>query len=136
MRKAVCPIDLECVGYPCHNYFQCKDLTVSWEIPYYIQDNALIVRSYGWRCKWDDEAHGTCNRFCPLPSGSYKVLDGSDHEFEMKNRVRKAWTDAGWAAAVPLTNKPCSLSKTEEQEMTSTASKSWEIEEDIDSIPF
>ena len=131
MKKQECPIGFECVdgGYRCCNYLQCFDQAISWEIPYCIRDGALIVRPYGWRCEWDDEAHGTYKRFCPLPSGSYKVLDGSDHEIEMKNRLRKAWIDEGWAAAVPITdNKPCSS--------TSAASRVWEPEEDIDSIPF
>lgn len=136
MRKAVCPIDLECASYPCHNYSQCKDLTISWEIPYYSQEDTLIVRPYGWRCEWDDEAQGTHKRFCLLPSGSYKVLDGSDHEFEMKNRLRKAWIDAGWATAVPLTDKPRSDCHTEKQETTSTTSPTRSPEEDTDSIPF
>jgi len=102
MRKVACPIDLECASHPCHNNFQCKDLAISWEIPYCIQNGVLIVRPYGWRCEWDDEAHGTHKRFCPLPSGSYKVLDGSDHEFEIKERLRSSWLDAGWAAAVSI----------------------------------
>lgn len=103
MRKTICPIDLECVDYPCCNYFQCRDATISWEIPYYVvQDNTLIVKQYGWRCDWDDEAHGTLRRFCPLPSGNYKILDGNAHEYEMKSRLMKAWNDAGWYSAVPI----------------------------------
>ena len=138
MKKQECPIRFECVdgGYRCCNYLQCFDKAISWEIPYCIQDSALIVRPYGWRCEWDDEAHGTYKRFCPLPSGSYNRLDGSDHESEMKDRLRQAWIDAGWAAAVPITDKPCSSTRTEQRETTSTASSSQQQELNIDSIPF
>ena len=86
----------------------------------------LFVRSYGWRCEWDDEAHGTLKRFCPLPSGSYKVLDGSDHEDEMKIRLRKAWKDAGWAAATPIDEKPI----LEEENYTQSGPPA--LEDDID----
>ena len=136
MRKQQCPIGLECLGNFCPNYHQCFDLCISWKIPYYIRDDALIVRSYGWRCDWDDQAHGADLRFCPLPSGSYKVLDGSDHEFEMKTRLREAWLNAGWAAAVPITDKPCSSTRTEDQETISVVTLGWKPQDDIDDIPF
>lgn len=103
--KAVCPIGIECDRRACPNYLQCKDLCISWEIPYYLKDGALIVKPYGWRCAWHEEAQGTCKHFCQLPSGDYKRLDGDEREYEIKNRLRVSWEKAGWVAATPLKQK-------------------------------
>jgi transcription elongation factor Elf1 len=105
MKKPICPIGLECSKRYCPNHDQCKDLTHSWEIPYYFEKGALIVKKYGWRCEWHEEAQGLgweAPRRCTLPSGDYRRLDGNDHEYEMKERLKESWKEAGWAAAVDL----------------------------------
>ena len=101
-----CKLNLECPNRCCPNRTQCDDLALPWEIPYKRTSEGLVVKQYG--CRYESSAEGTYLgspiSFCPLPSGQYLALDGSYHESEMKDRVKQAWRNAGWEAAIANPN--------------------------------
>ncbi|PSF33870.1 hypothetical protein C7H19_19290 [Aphanothece hegewaldii CCALA 016] len=114
MRKPFCPIEHECPEKYCPNRDNCKDLTYSWEIPYYIEDGVLIVKEYAHRYDWNKEAQGLgweVPSYCFLPSGDYNSIYGTYHDQEIIQRIKQAWFEAGWASAIPLTEKPLSPKK-------------------------
>jgi hypothetical protein len=101
-----CKLNLECPNRCCPNRTQCDDLALPWEIPYKRTSEGLVVKQYGCRYEWSAEGTylGSPISFCPLPSGQYLALDGSYHESEMKDRVKQAWRNAGWEAAIANPN--------------------------------
>lgn len=115
MKKPICPIGLECLDRYCSNYSACKNWSYSWEIPYRVKDGVLTVKEYGWSYEWHELDQGlgwdVASR-CSLPSGHYLALDRSfdtDHGYHdhfVKQQIRQAWLDAGWAAAVALPVDP------------------------------
>ena len=101
-----CKLNLQCPARRCPNRTQCDDLSIAWEIPYKRTSEGLFVNKYCWRRKWSAEGtyFGSPIGFCPLPNGQYLALDGTAHEYEMKDRIKEAWRNAGWEAAVANLN--------------------------------
>ena len=107
--KQMCPINLRCQNYPCPNYYTCKNLGISWEIPYYRNVDGLFVKKYGWRRTWTAESlwFGSPMNRCSINGtecGYYKPVAENDenydaHPNEMNRRMVESWREAGFVAA-------------------------------------
>ncbi len=141
-KQNICSINSECPTRPCPNYFSCKDLAISWEIPYYRDSEGLFVKKWGWRRDWTAQSKSfdqpmdqcpingsECGYYKPVYDPSFYSEDDLDngvyyysHKNLMNERMIESWEEAGFFAAEDIKSKP--------------AQATHFTEADIDAIPF